>query len=117
MTIANSCIHVYSNHTSQRATITQTWGVGTVELNICISSSKLNCLKRKEKKTFASQCAQILQVIFTQSYVSGNLPEEWKKALVSPVFKKDDKSLPNYYRPISLTCISCKIMEHVLCSH
>ena len=117
MTIANSCIHVYSNHTSQRATITQTWGVGTVELNICISSSKLNCLKRKEKKTFAPLCAQISQVIFTQSYVSGNLPEEWKKALVSPVFKKDDKSLPNYYRPISLTCISCKIMEHVLCSH
>ena len=69
-------------------------------------------------KTFAPQCAQILQVIFTQSYnVSGILPEEWKKALVSPVFKKDDKSLPNNHRPISLTCISCKIMEHVLCSH
>ena len=58
------------------------------------------------------------EVIFTQSYVSGILPEEWKKALVSPVFKKDDKSLPNNYRLISLTCISCKIMEHVLmCSH
>lgn len=56
-------------------------------------------------------------MIFTQSYVSGILPEEWKKALVSPVFKKDDKSLPNNYRPISLTYISCKIMEHVLCSH
>ena len=27
------------------------------------------------------------------------------------------KSLPNNYRPISLTCISCKIMKHVLCSH
>ena len=69
-------------------------------------------------KTFAPQCAQILQVIFTQSYnVSGILPEEWKKAHVSPVFKKDNKSLPNNHRPISLTCISCKIMEHVLCSH
>ena len=33
------------------------------------------------------------------------------------MFKKDDKSLPNNYRPISLTGISCKIMEHVLCSH
>ena len=108
---------MYSNHNSQSAKITQTWGVGTVELNIYISCSKLNCLKRKEKKTFAPQCAQILQVIFAQSYVSGNLPEEWKKALVSPVFKKDDKSLPSNYRPISLTCISCKIMEHVLRCH
>ena len=70
-------------------------------------------------KTFAPQRAQILQVIFTQSYVSGILPEKWKKALFSPVFKEDDKSLPNNYRPISLTCmcIWCKIMEHVLCSH
>ena len=61
----------------------------------------------------------ILQVIFAQSYESaGILPEEWKKALVSPVYKKDDKSLPNNYRPISLTCISCKIMaEYILCSH
>ena len=42
-------------------------------------------------KTFAPQCAQILQVIFTQSYESGILHEEWKKALVSPVYKKDDK--------------------------
>ena len=67
--------------------------------------------------TFAPQCAQILPVIFTQSYESGILAEEWKKALVSPVYKKDDKSLPNNYRPISLTCMSCKIMEHVLCSH
>ena len=56
-------------------------------------------------------------MIFTHSYESGILPEEWKRALVSPVYKKDDKSFPNNYRPISLTCISCKIMEHVLCSH
>ena len=56
-------------------------------------------------------------MIFTQSYVSGILPEEWKKALVSPVFKKGDKSLSNNYRTISLTFISCKIMEHVLCRH
>ena len=33
------------------------------------------------------------------------------------MYKKDDKCLPNNYRPISLTCISCKIIEHVLCSH
>ena len=35
-----------------------------------------------------------------------------EKALVSPVYKKDDKSFLNNYRPITLTC-----MEHVLCSH
>lgn len=33
------------------------------------------------------------------------------------MYRKDDKSSTNNYRHISLTCISCKIMEHVLCSH
>ena len=40
---------------------------------------------------------------------------EWKMAIVSQL--KDDKSSQKTYRPISLTCISCKIIEHVLCSH
>ena len=59
----------------------------------------------------------MLQIIFTQSYDSGNLPKEWKKAVISPIHKKDDKSLPQNYRPISLTCIACKVMEHVITSH
>ena len=50
----------------------------------------------------------------TQGYKFRNHDEE---AIVSPVYKKDDKCLPNNYRPISLTCFSCKMIEHVLCSH
>ena len=42
---------------------------------------------------------------------------EWQTATVSSIHKKDDKSLPNNDRPISLTCIACKVMEHVLSSH
>ena len=33
-----------------------------------------------------------------------------------PVFKKGDKSLSSNYRPISLTCILCKVLEHILAS-
>ena len=36
--------------------------------------------------------------------------------MVTPVYKKGDKSLPKNYRPISLTCISCKVMEHIVLS-
>ena len=46
-------------------------------------------------------------MIFTQCYVSGILPEEWKKTLVSPVFKKDDKSSPNNYRQSSQIRQNC----------
>ena len=34
-----------------------------------------------------------------------------------PVLKKGDKSLASNYRPISLTCILCKVLEHILASN
>ena len=67
-------------------------------------------------KNFAHPCAAILQRIFQQSYDSSCLPEDWKRAVVTPIYKKGDKSLPKNYRPISLTCISCKVMEHIVLS-
>jgi hypothetical protein len=41
----------------------------------------------------------------------------WSKALVPAVFKKDLKSNPANYRPISLTYLCCKVMEHIILSH
>jgi hypothetical protein len=47
----------------------------------------------------------------------GELPDDWKKANVVPVYKKGSKMKPSNYRPISLTCVACKIMEHIITSH
>ena len=68
-------------------------------------------------RTLRTNALKSLKIVFTQFYDSGNAPEEWQTATVSSIHKKDDKSLPNNYRPISLTCIACKVMEHVLSSH
>ena len=38
----------------------------------------------------------------------------WKTANVSSIFKKGDRSDPSNYRPISLTCVACKIMESII---
>ena len=63
------------------------------------------------------EIAPILQAIFSRSLVEGFLPSDWLKANVSPIFKKGDKSFLANYRLISLTCIICKLMEHIITSN
>ena len=41
----------------------------------------------------------------------------WRHANVSPVFKKGKKYDAANYRPVSLTCICCKTLEHILVSN
>jgi hypothetical protein len=50
------------------------------------------------------------------SLKTGKIPEDWRYASVCPAFKKGDKNNPINYRPISLTCIICKLLEHVVTS-
>ena len=55
-----------------------------------------------------------LSILLNLSLMTGVIPEEWKLAKVVPVFKKGSKSLPGNYRPISLTCVLCRVMESFL---
>ena len=68
-------------------------------------------------KELRDEIAPIIKVIFEKSLQTGKLPSEWVTANVMPVFKKGDKSLAANYRPISLTCILCKVLEHILASN
>ena len=47
----------------------------------------------------------------------GVIPSIWKNANVTPVFKKGGRDLAENYRPVSLTCVCCKILEHIITSH
>ena len=55
-----------------------------------------------------------LTYIFNLSLKEGNVPEDWKCANVTPLFKKGSKSSPGNYRPVSLTSVICKVMESLL---
>ena len=63
------------------------------------------------------EIAPVIQLIFEKSLATGKLPSDWTKANVTPIFKKGEKSDPSNYRPISLTCILCKVMEHIIASN
>ena len=66
-------------------------------------------------KKFPHEFAIPLQKIFQKSLNLGVLPSQWKVAHVVPVFKnKGKRSDPSNYRPVSLTCISCKLLERII---
>jgi len=39
---------------------------------------------------------------------------DWRSANITAIYKKGSKKDPSNYRPISLTCIICKIMESII---
>ena len=68
-------------------------------------------------KESAKQLAPGLSEIFQNFVDSGNLPTNWTDANISPVFKKGDVHLAKNYRPVSLTSVTCKLLEHIICKH
>ena len=65
-------------------------------------------------KTCAQSLCKPLSLLFTKSYYNGKLPSEWKSANVVPVHKKGSKNDVENYRPISLTCITMKVIERII---
>ena len=68
-------------------------------------------------KECACQIAPSLTAIFQKSIDTGTLPEDWLNANISCVFKKGDKHAAENYRPVSLTSVPCKLLEHIICRH
>jgi len=55
-----------------------------------------------------------LAMLFTQLLSVAAVPEAWKCAVITPVFKKGAAGKVSNYRPISLTCVCSKLMERVI---
>uniref|UniRef100_A0A7M4FEY8 Reverse transcriptase domain-containing protein n=1 Tax=Crocodylus porosus TaxID=8502 RepID=A0A7M4FEY8_CROPO len=65
-------------------------------------------------RELASIIAQPLARIFESSWRSGEVPDDWKRANVVPIFKKGRKADLANYRPISLTSILGKVLEKII---
>ena len=65
-------------------------------------------------KELADELYRPLAALFQNSLNSGLVPKQWKSALVTPIYKKGDKHNPASYRPVSLTSVCCKVLEHIV---
>ena len=52
--------------------------------------------------------------IMKASLETGVVPDDWKAANVTPIFKKGSKSEIGNYRPVSLTSQICKLLEMII---
>ena len=74
-------------------------------------------LHPKILKELATEFGPVFAHLSQQSIDTGEIPKEWSLANICPLFKKSDRSLACIYRPVSLTCVPCKLLEHIVCSN
>ena len=65
-------------------------------------------------KQTAAAIAKPLSIIFNLSLSSSKFPTDWKKANVSPIYKKNDRQNDSNYRPISLLSCIGKVLERIV---
>ena len=68
-------------------------------------------------KEACNEIAPFLTIILRQSLTTGEVPEDWQQANITAIYKKGDRNQAVNYRPVSLTSICCKTMEHIVYRH
>ena len=55
--------------------------------------------------------AMPVYILFKNSLQTGSIPKIWKIANITTIYKKGDIKFAGNYRPVSLKCIICTLLE------
>ncbi|KAK4824398.1 hypothetical protein QYF61_014058 [Mycteria americana] len=67
-------------------------------------------------RELAEGLTKLLSIIYQQSWLTGEVPDDWKLANVTPIYKKGRKEDPGNYRPVNLTSVPGKVTEQIILS-
>jgi len=65
-------------------------------------------------RELAEVIAEPLSIIYQRSLLMGTVPEDWRLACVTSIYKKGCREDPGNYRPVSLTLVPGKVMEQIV---
>ena len=65
-------------------------------------------------RELAEVIAKPLSIFYQRSLLMGEVPEDWRLANVTPIYKKGCRKDLGNYRPVSLTSVLGKIMEQIV---
>jgi len=94
--------------------------VGEQEILVAINKLKSNLSAGPDgfppmlfKRTKFSICEPLV-LLYRQLLSVAYVPYVWKNAVVTPVHRKGPSTVISNYRPISVTCVPCRILERVV---
>ncbi|MEW8545280.1 MAG: reverse transcriptase family protein, partial [Candidatus Thiodiazotropha sp.] len=122
-TVVNDANKMCPQHTFVQSSTLSSINITTQEVKDILDNLDVtkacgpNHLSPRLLKEGSNILANPLSIIFNRSLEQGYFPSHWKDGNITPIHKKDDKSLPSNYRPISLLDPLGKIMERCVHKH